>query len=216
MLIIHHLEKSRSQRILWLLEELGLDYQVKEYKRDPKTFLAPSSARQIHPLGKFPILEDSGTKAVESGAIIEYILEKYGQGKLQPQPGTPEAAQFRYWLHAAEGSFMPLLVMKLLFQKITQPPVPFFIRPISKLISGQVGKSYINPSLKSHLDYLEHHLKSHKYLTGNDFSAADIQMSFAVAGVLERAENANQYQNIKKYFENISSRECYKKTKKYS
>ena len=114
MIIVHHLNNSRSQRILWLLEELGLNYEIKHYSRDPKTMLAPLKLREVHPLGKSPVITDDALTLAESGAIIEYLVERYGEGKLAPAPGTAERLRYTYWLHYAEGSAMPLLVMKLL------------------------------------------------------------------------------------------------------
>ena len=117
MIIVHHLNNSRSQRILWLLEELGLEYDIKYYERDPKTLLAPASLRQVHPLGKSPVITDGTLTVAESGAIIEYLVEQYGGGRLAPPPGTPERLRYIYWLHYAEGSAMPPLLLKLVFDR---------------------------------------------------------------------------------------------------
>lgn len=140
MLIVHHLENSRSQRVLWLLEELGLEYEVKRYQRDPETMLAPPELKKVHPLGKSPVIEDEGNIVAESGAIIEYLLDRYGQGRLRPQAGTPERLRFTYWLHYAEGSAMPPLLLSLVFLKMPKAPMPFFLRPVVKGIADKVMK----------------------------------------------------------------------------
>ena len=118
MIVVHHLNNSRSQRVLWLLEELGLDYEVKRYQRDPKTMLAPASLKAVHPLGKSPVITDGANTIAESGAIIDYLVERYGNGRLVPAAGTPDKLRWTYWLHFAEGSAMPPLLMKLVFDKI--------------------------------------------------------------------------------------------------
>src|SRR3954462_11539234 len=115
MIIVHHLNNSRSQRILWLLEELGLDYEIRKYQRDPKSMLAPPELRAVHPLGKSPVIQDGDTIVAESGAIIEYLVGRYGDGRLQPAAGTPERLRYTYFLHYAEGSAMPPLLLKLVF-----------------------------------------------------------------------------------------------------
>jgi hypothetical protein len=145
MLRVHHLENSRSQRILWLLEELAVPYEVKRYARDPKSQLAPPELTAVHPLGKSPVITDGDATIAESGAIVEYLVDTYGNGRLRPAAGTPEMLRYRYWLHACEGSMMPLLVMKLVFSKTTGPPVPFLVRPITKAVAAEVGRSYIDP-----------------------------------------------------------------------
>src|SRR5688572_13624585 len=138
MLVVHHLNNSRSQRVLWLLEELGLPYEVKRYQRDPKTMLAPPELQRVHPLGKSPVLEDGGRVLAESGAIIEYLVETHGGGRLRPAPGSDEHLRWRYWLHYAEGSAMPPLLLSLVFAKVRSAPAPFFVRPIAKAIADKV------------------------------------------------------------------------------
>jgi len=133
MIIVHHLNNSRSQRILWLLEELGLEYEIKKYQRDPKTMLAPPELRAVHPLGKSPVVQDGDTIVAESGAIIEYLVGRYGDGRLAPAPGSPERLRYTYFLHYAEGSAMPPLLLKLVFDRVGSTPAPFFVRPIAPL-----------------------------------------------------------------------------------
>ncbi len=155
MLIVHHLQNSRSQRILWLLEELELDYEIKRYQRDKVTSLAPPELRAVHPLGKSPVITDGDVTVAESGLIVEYLIETYGNGRLMPAVGTPEHMQYRYWMHYAEGTFMPLMLISLLMNRIETAPVPFFIKPITKSIAAKTMAGYAGPNIKLNLDYLE-------------------------------------------------------------
>jgi glutathione S-transferase len=186
MITVHHLNNSRSQRILWLLEELGVPYEIKRYQRDPKTMLAPPELRQIHPLGKSPVITDGDITLAESGAIIEYLAERYGQGRLLPSSGTPERLRCNYWLHYAEGSAMPPLLLKLVFRRVETAPAPFFVKPVAKGIAHKVLQSFVDPQLKLHLDYLEGELGKSAWFAGNEFSAADIQMSFPLEAFAAR------------------------------
>src|SRR5690554_238391 len=140
MLIVHHLENSRSQRVLWLLEELGLEYEVKRYQRDPETMLAPPELKKVHPLGKSPVIEDEGNIVAESGAIIEYLADRYGQGRLRPQAWNTARLRFPYWLHYAEGSAMPPLLLNLVYLKMPKAHMPCFLRPVVKGVTDQVMK----------------------------------------------------------------------------
>ena len=185
MIVVHHLNNSRSQRVLWLLEELGLPYDIKRYQRDPKTMLAPAALREVHPLGKSPVLEDGDVKLAESGAIIEYLVDTHGKGKLVPAAGTPAYRHYRYFMHYAEGSLMPFLVMKLVFNKI-KTDAPFLVRPIAKAIAGTVSKQFLDPNLSNHLAFLAEHLGKNTWFAGDAFSAADVQMSFPVEGAVAR------------------------------
>ena len=151
MLTVHHLENSRSQRILWLLEELGVPYEVRRYERDKKTMLAPPALKQIHPLGKSPLITDGDVTVAESGAIVEYIVDRYGKGRLAPPPGTTERVRYTYWLHYAEGSVMPLLVMKLVLSRVPQA-VPGLIRPIARRIVSGIEDLYLGPNLRLQFD----------------------------------------------------------------
>ena len=158
MLVVHHLNESRSQRLLWLLEELGLSYQIKRYQRDPETMLAPASLRAVHPLGKSPVLSDGELVLAESGAIMKYLVERYGNGRLIPPLGSNEHLRYRYWLHYAEGSAMPPLLLKLVFDRLERGPAPFFLKPLLRAISGKVKGAFIEPQLTLHLDYMESEL----------------------------------------------------------
>ena len=187
MIILHHLENSRSQRVLWLLEELALPYEVKRYERDKKTMLAPPELARVHPLGKSPVITDGDVTVAESGAIIEYLLDTYGQGRLRPQPGTAEGRRYTYWLHFAEGSAMPPLLMKLVFDKVRSAPVPFFIKPVVKGIADKVTSSFIAPNIERQLEFMESELADRPWFAGKAFTAADIQMSFPLEAAAARA-----------------------------
>jgi glutathione S-transferase len=186
MLTVHHLENSRSQRVLWLLEELGLPYVVKRYERDRQTMLAPPELRQVHPLGKSPVITDGDQTIAETGAIIEYLVDKAG-GALRPAPGTPAFQRYRYWLHFAEGTAMPPLVMKLVFDTIAKAPMPFFVKPVAKGISARVLDSFVMPNLARQLDFMEAELKSRTWFCGSDFTAADVMLSFPLEAAAQRA-----------------------------
>jgi glutathione S-transferase len=186
MITVHHLNNSRSQRVLWLLEELALPYEIVKYERDPKTLLAPASLRAVHPLGKSPVITDGDVTLAESGAILEYLVETHGKGALAPAPGTPAHRHYRYFMHYAEGSLMPFLVMKLVFNRI-RTDAPLLVRPIARAIAGQVSKQFLDPNLASHLSFLADHLAKHAWFAGDAFSAADVQMSFPIEGAVVRA-----------------------------
>lgn len=202
MLTVHHLETSRSQRILWLLEELGVPYELKRYARDPRTRLAPPELKKIHPLGKSPVIEDGGEVIAESGAIIEYLAERYGAqasgdlAQLVPQPGTPEHRQCRFFMHYAEGSLMNWLVMKLVFQTLPRQPMPFFARPIARAICQGAQDKLINPNLATAAAFLEQHLAQHTWFAGEPLTIADFQMSFAVEALLSRTGDGAPLPNL--------------------
>jgi glutathione S-transferase len=187
VITVHHLNNSRSQRVLWLLEELGVPYEIQKYQRDAKTMLAPPELLKVHPLGKSPVITDDGATVAESGAIIEYLLERHGKGRLEPAKGTPERLRFTYWLHFAEGSAMSPLLMKLVFDRIETSPMPFFAKPIARGISRKVKTAMIEPNLKRHLDHMERELTKSEWFAGDEFTAADVQMSFPVEASALRA-----------------------------
>jgi glutathione S-transferase len=186
MIIVHHLNNSRSQRVLWLLEELGLEYEIKRYERDPQTSLAPPSLKEVHPLGKSPVITDGDLTIAESGAIIEYLIDRYGDGRLTPAHGTPERMRYTYWLHYAEGSAMPPLLLKLVFDRVENGPMPFIVKPVAKAIAQRAKRTFIEPQIARHLDYLENELGKHEWFAGESFSAADIQMSFPLEVAVTR------------------------------
>jgi len=188
MIIVHHLNNSRSQRILWLLEELGLPYEIKRYERDAKTMLAPPELLKVHPLGKSPVITDGDVTVAESGAIVEYLLDTYGEASgLRPARGTPDYRRFTYWLHFAEGSAMPPLLMKLIFLRIKSTPMPFFARPIARGIADKVLSSFVDPNLARQMAFMESELSPGPWFLGANFSAADVQMSFPIEAANQRA-----------------------------
>ena len=211
MVTVHHLNNSRSQRVLWLLEELGLDYNVVRYQRDAGTMLAPPSLRKVHPLGKSPVVVDGENTLAESGAILEYLVERYDSArKFAPSPGTPEQLRYRYWMHYAEGSAMPPLLMSLVFSRIKQAPMPFFARPVARGIADKVMKSFVGPQVKLHLDYMEGELGKSRWFAGDDFSAADIQMSFPVEAASARY-GSDDKPNLRAFLQRIHGRPAYQK-----
>jgi len=211
MIVVHHLNNSRSQRVLWLLEELGLPYEVIRYERDAKTMLAPPSLLAIHPLGKSPVIVDGGVTVAESGAVVEYLIDRYGGGRLIPAVGTPERLRYTYWLHYAEGSAMPPLLLKLVFDRVANAPAPWPISAIARRIAGTVQNSFIGPQLKRHLDYMEAELTARPWFAGEEFTAADIQMSFPLEAAASRAGlNAGRPRLIG-FLERIHARDAYKR-----
>ena len=211
MIIVHHLNNSRSQRILWLLEELGLDYEIKKYQRDPKTMLAPPELRAIHPLGKSPVITDGDTMVAESGAIIEYLIERYGNGRFIPAAGTPDKLLYTYFLHYAEGSAMTPLLMKLVFDRVETSPMPFFVKPVAKGIAQKVKSSYIMPQIVQHLSYLEAELGKRTWFAGSEFSAADIQVSFVLEAASARGGLGEKYPKLFDFLKRIHARPAYQR-----
>ena len=211
MIIVHHLNNSRSQRILWLLEELGLDYEIKKYQRDPKTMLAPAELRAIHPLGKSPVITDGDTMVAESGAIIEYLIERYGNGRFIPAAGTPDKLLYTYFLHYAEGSAMTPLLMKLVFDRVETSPMPFFVKPVAKGIAHKVKSSYIMPQIVQHLSYLEAELGKRTWFAGSEFSAADIQVSFVLEAASARGGLGEKYPKLFDFLKRIHARPAYQR-----
>jgi glutathione S-transferase len=210
MITVHHLNNSRSQRVLWLLEELDAAYEIKRYERDPKTMLAPASLRAVHPLGKSPLITDDDRTIAESGAIVEYLVERYGKGRLIPPAGTPDRLRYTYWLHYAEGSAMPPLLMKLVFQRMAQGPMPALIRPIARRIAERVQSGFVDPQIDLHLTYLEGELAKSSWFAGNDFTAADIQMSFPLEAATARGGLDSRRPKLMDFLGRIHARPAYK------
>jgi len=211
MIIVHHLNNSRSQRILWLLEELGLEYEIRPYQRDKQTMLAPPELRAVHPLGKSPVVSVDGLTLAESGAIIEYLSDRYGAGKLAPAPNTPERVTYLYWLHFAEGSAMSPLLLKLIFDRIKGPQTPFLVRPIARGIADKVLGLVVLPNLKRHLDFMEGELAKTEWFAGNAFTSADIQMSFAVEASRMRAGLDESRPKLMAWLRRIHERPAYQR-----
>ena len=211
MITVHHLNNSRSQRVLWLLEELGIPYEIKKYQRDAKTMLAPPELTRVHPLGKSPVITDHSVTVAESGAIMEYVLDTYGAGRLVPPAGTEDRRRFTYWMHFAEGSAMPPLLLKLIFDRIESGPAPFFVRPIAKGIARRVKGLMVEPNLKRQLDFMEGELNRSEWFAGSEFSAADIQMSFPIEAAAQRAGLDASRPKLMAYLKKIHARPGYKR-----
>lgn len=212
MITVHHLNNSRSQRVLWMLEELGVDYEIQRYERDPETMLAPASLKKVHPLGKSPVITDDDLTIAESGAIIEYLAHTYGKDSMLPEPGTQAWLDCSYWLHYAEGSLMPPLVMRLVFEKIKTSPMPFFIKPVAKGIAGKTNQMFIGPQIRTHMDFVENHLKDNSWFLGERLSAADIQMSFPLeASVARGIVEKKSRPNIVAWVERMHARPAYQR-----
>jgi glutathione S-transferase len=196
MLTIHHLENSRSQRILWLLEELGVDYELKRYERDKASGLAPPELLAIHPLGKSPVITDGELTIAESGAIVAYLVSKYDSGRLLPPDGTKERLAYTYWLHYAEGTFAPLMIISLIMGRIETAPMPFFAKPIAKGIVEKVRAGYLGQNIKRNLEFMEATLTDSPWFCGDTMTAADIQMSFALEAAEVRTNLATDYPKL--------------------
>jgi glutathione S-transferase len=209
MLTVHHLERSRSHRVLWLLEELGTPYEIVRYARDPKTILAPPDLQKIHPLGKSPVITEDGVTIAESGAILEYLVEKHGNGRFAPAPGTPEHRRYRYFLHYAEGSLMPPLLVALIAARIKGAKMPFFAKPIAKKVAGTIESGYITPNLTRHLAFLEQELAGRTWFCGDELTAADIQMSYPLEAAATRAGDAAQTPNLQRVLAAMRARPAY-------
>jgi glutathione S-transferase len=213
MLTVHHLNNSRSQRVLWLLEELGVPYKVVRYERDRATMRAPAALQKIHPLGKSPVIEtEEGDRLAETGAIVEYLIERYDPGRsLVPPPGTPERRQWTYWLHYAEGSAMPLLLLKLVFLRMPAG-VPFFLRPLVNKIARTAQQKVTDPQLSQHMLYWADALRQGEgWFAGRAFSAADIMMSFPLEAAAARVGLGEGHGPIRDFLERIHARPAFRR-----
>jgi glutathione S-transferase len=209
MITVHHLNLSRSHRVLWLLEELGLPYEIQRYQRHPQTLLAPPELLQVHPLGRSPVISEGALVLAESGAILEYLAEREGSA-LAPAPGTPDRVRYLYWLHYAEGSLMPPLFIRLLFDRIEKAPVPFFLKPVTRRIAAQGRNSYVLPLLKRHLDFIEGELARRPWFAGEAFSAADIQMSYPLEAARKRFGLEN-HPGVRGFLDRIRERPAFQR-----
>jgi len=210
MITIHHLEDSRSQRVLWLLEELGVDYEIRRYQRDPKTRLAPADLKKVHPLGKSPVIEDNGRVIAETGAIIEYLAETYGEGRFRPEGPTEARLAYTYWLHFAEGTMMPQLLLKLFFTEMKKADMPFFAKPVAKGLSDRVMETYVSPNLEAQLDFVEAELKGKEWFAGDALSGADIMMSFPIEAAAARGGLGDR-PNLKAFLARAHARPAYQR-----
>jgi glutathione S-transferase len=209
MLTVHHLNNSRSQRVLWLLEELAVPYEIMRYRRQAN-MLAPPELRAIHPLGKSPVITDDGNTIAESGAIIEYLVDTYGKGRLIPAAGTPERLRFTYWLHYAEGSAMPPLLLKLIFGMMPKR-APWLLRPLVSAISGKVLDTMVDPQLRTHMAFWESELSKSEWFAGSEFTAADVQMSFPLEAASARLGLAQRHPRAMAWLAKIHARPAYQR-----
>ena len=211
VLTVHHLENSRSQRILWLLEELGVDYDIRRYKRNPETSLAPPELVKVHPLGKSPVVTDGDVTIAESGAIIEYLVERFDDDRLLPAAGTSERRACTYWLHYAEGSFMPLMILALILRRIETAKMPFFARPIARGIVGKVRGGFLDPNIDRHMAFMEQTLAESAWFCGDQMTAADVQMSFALEAAEARTDLQAGYPALAGFLDQIRARPAYQR-----
>lgn len=212
VLTVHHLDSSRSQRVLWLLEELEVPYEVETYARDPETQRAPAELRRVHPLGKSPVvtLED-GTVIAESGAILETLVDLYGNGRMRPEPGTEAYRRYRFFMHYAEGSLMPPLLVRFILSRLRAAPLPFFVKPIAKGIASKIDAAFTDPELARHVAFLEAELEGRQWLAGDEPTAADVQMSFPVEALIARAGSVSSHPRISTYVERIRARPAWQR-----
>lgn len=210
MIIVHHLEKSRSHRVLWMLEELGLTYELVEYKRNPKTMLGPPELRKIHPLGKSPVIDEDGIIYAESAAILEHLVERHGEGRFVPAAGSADYTRYRYFMHYAEGSVMTPLVLKLVTTRVRTAKVPFFIKPIARKIAATIDESFTDPNLRRHIEFIEAELGRSQWFAGADFSTADIQMSYPVSGLV-RTKDLGTTERMQAFLGRIRERPAYQR-----
>lgn len=210
MLRLHHLDRSRSQRVLWLLEELQVPYELVRYARDPATLRAPPELRGVQALGKSPVLEHDGRIVAESGAILEYLLERFDPDGAFAAHGEDERLRYRYWMHYAEGSLMPPLLMTLVFNRIKRSPMPFFMRPIARRIADRALRGFVLPEVALHLSHVDRELARAPWFCGDRFTAADVQMSFPLEAATARAD-ADAYPNVHAFLERIRARPAYRR-----
>ncbi len=209
MITVHHLNNSRSQRILWLLEEIGMDYEIRKYERDETTMRAPKALRDIHPLGKSPVITDGDLVIAESGAIIEYLVDTYAPG-LKPQAGTPAHRDYVYWMHFAEGSLMTPLLIKLLTGQIEKSKAPFFAKPIIKQVANRLRDGFVDPELASLFAYIEAYLEGREWIAGDEFTGADVQLTFPLEAAVARGGLDGRYPNLTAYVARMHARPAYK------
>lgn len=210
MIRLHHLNNSRSQRIIWALKELNLDFEIVSYDRDPITYQAPESLKEIHPLGKAPVLEDEGLVIAESAVIIDYLVSQYAP-HLKPNGDYKAQLGYHYWMHYAEASLMPFMVMRLVFEKIKTSPMPFFAKPIAKKIANQASRSFVSPNIATHMRYLETHLSDREWFCGEEISGADFQMIFPLeAAIARNLVDNKEFPNIANYVKRVHKRPAYR------
>lgn len=210
MITVHHLADSRSQRVLWLLEELAVEYQVERYERDPATGLAPASLKRVHPLGKSPVITDQSRTVAETGHIVEYLVHEHGAGRLAPAAGTEAYLRYRYWLHYAEGSLMTPLLLRLVFDAVGAR-APWVARPFAKALCNRVQRDFVQPQLRLHFDYLENELRSQSWFAGDQFSAADIVLSFPIEAAVTRLGLGERCPQLRRFVDTVQARPAYQR-----
>ena len=210
MITVHHLNNSRSQRILWMLEEVGAEYEIKKYERNKQTMRAPDTLKAVHPLGKSPVISDGNIVVAESGAIVEYLIDTYGP-QLRPERGTPAYRDYLYWLHFAEGTAMPPLLVRLVTGQIRSAKAPFFVKPIARTIADRLDKSFVDPELGKLFGYIEEYLSTRDWFAGDSLSGADIQMSFPLEAASARGGLDARYPSIQAWLQRIHARPAYER-----
>ncbi|MCC5812154.1 MAG: glutathione S-transferase [Ectothiorhodospiraceae bacterium] len=213
MIVLHHLDESRSRRVLWMLEELGLAYEIRHYQRNSETMLAPESLKQVHPLGKSPVITDGDLTLAESGAILDYLARRYGREHMIPPDDSPAFLDYTYWMHYAEGSLMPPLLLKLVFGKVRTSPMPFFVRPIARRIADGVDRAFIGPQTRTHMDFVDTCLRQREWLVGDRITAADIQMSYPLEAALDRLQIGTRYPAISDYVRRFQALPSYQRAR---
>lgn len=209
MITVHHLENSRSQRVLWLLEELGLPYEVRRYERNKRTLLAPPELLAVHPLGKSPVITDGDLTIAETGAIVEYLIDAHGDGRLKPPAGTPERNRYTYWLHYAEGSAMGPLVMKLVFSRMATA-APALARPMVRAVGRAAERNFYGPQIERHIAWWEAELSKSTWFAGEAMTGADIMMSFPLEAAAARSGAASR-PHIKAFLDRIHALPAYRR-----
>ncbi|WP_437588905.1 glutathione S-transferase family protein [Sorangium sp. So ce1000] len=206
------MSNSRSLRVVWLLEELGVDYELKRYQRDPETMLAPPELRAVHPLGRSPIVVDGDLTLAESGAILEYLVDRYGQGRFAPQAGSPERLRYTYWMHYAEGTAMPPMLLKLLVDRMENAPMPFAVRPLVGIVAERMREAYVTPQVATQLSFMEAELRKTSWFAGQEFTAADVQMSVPVESARARCGlTAATHPRLAAWLERVHARPAYRR-----
>jgi glutathione S-transferase len=196
MIQVHHLNNSRSQRVLWLLEELGLPYEIVKYQRDPQTNLAPPALEAIHPLGKSPVIRDGDRVLIESGAILDYLVRRHGGGRLAPPPSSPEYDSYQQWLHYAEGSAMLPLMLKLYLSRLGEAGAPLAPR--------------VNGEIERHMGFLDSQLAGREFFLGSELSPADIQLSFPIQ-VTRMLYGLERFSNLAAFLSRVTARPAYQR-----
>lgn len=208
MITVHHLEYSQSFRVLWLMEALGVPYELKLYARDKTTNLAPAEYKAISPLGTSPVITEGEMALSESNAIMDYILDKHDKGGLRPAFGSPERVDYLFWFHASQGSLMPMLTFEAVFG-VLKKRVPAFLRPLIKTVLGKAEDSFVKPRLKLLMDKAEADLSRHKWFAGETLTAADIVMSYCMESAKSRGYITAKHVNCQRWLDQMHNDPAY-------